>query len=68
MNRRGRIEIKVHKDTEEVIEPGSTKAALDEVDNGGGPAGSPPGDRHAADQATDGTGQVGSSPRRTRKS
>ncbi len=54
MNRRGRSEIKAHKDTEEVIEPGSTKEALDEVDNGGGPAGSSLGDRHAAGQPAGG--------------
>src|SRR5215471_18873342 len=54
MNRKGRTDIQAHKTKEEVIEPGATKEALSEVDNGGGPAGSPLGDRHAAGEPAGG--------------
>jgi len=58
MNTTGRRDIQAHKTKEEVVEPGATKQAMDEVNNGGGPAGSPIGDRHADGQPAGG-GETG---------
>src|SRR5436305_848409 len=55
MNRKGRRDVQARKTPENEIPPGATRQALDREDNGGGPAGSPLGDRHAAGDPAGGT-------------
>src|SRR3954452_22594987 len=55
MNRKGRRDIQTNKTPASEIPPGATRQAFDREDNGGGPAGSPLGDPHAAGEAGGGT-------------